>query len=196
MLQVFGRKPENSIYLGDQPYQVRNDCSIGQWKVGDSDLKGKEIEISIIKVSRYFGSLGKAENTLWLQVWFVPAPSCDRLPQNTVCLTYLKSRSVNQFSQKITELMQSGEPALGIFVAGFDKHSNEYGVYYSVTWDWRERQGDEEIKQLELIEAFMKSQPALIDLSATQNMIALDRLSSSEVQALLESRNQKYLQAS
>ena len=85
MLEVFGSRPKDSIYLGDQPYAVRNDCSIAQWKVGDADLKGKEIEISIIKVARYFGSLGKAQDTLWLQVWFIPAPGCDRLPQNTVC---------------------------------------------------------------------------------------------------------------
>lgn len=195
MLSVFGCKPENSIYLGDQPYAVRNDCQIGQWKVGDSGLLGQKIEISIIKVARYFGTLGKAANTLWLQVWFIPAPGCDRLPQNTVCLTYLKSRSISQFSQKITELMQSGEPALGIFMAGFEKHSNEYGTYYSVNWDWRERQGDEEVKQLELIEAFMQTSPALVDLGNTQNLVALDKLSSSEVQTLLESRNQQYLQA-
>lgn len=118
MLQVFGKKPENSIYLGDQPYAIRNDCSLGQWKVGDGDIKGKEIEISIIKVSRYFGTLGKAANTLWLQVWFVP------------------------------------------------------------------------------VEAFMQTSPALVDLANTQNLIALDGLSSTDVQILLESRNQQYLQAS
>jgi len=131
-------------------------------------------------------------------VWFVPAPgdAPGALPQNTVCLTYIKTRSISQFSQKITELMQSGEPALGIFIAGFEKHSNEYGTYFSVNWDWRERQGDEETKQLQLIEVFMQSSPALVDLSNAQNLIALDGLNSVEVQKLLESRNQQYLAAS
>lgn len=82
---IFGSKPANAIFLGDQPYAVRNDCQVGQWKVGDDDLRGNRIEISIIKVARYFGNLGKTQNAFWLQLWFVPAPDCKTLPKNTVC---------------------------------------------------------------------------------------------------------------
>ena len=148
MITVFGTRPKDSIFLPTTPFAVRNDCAIGNWKVGDDDMRGKTIEISIIKVSQHFGSLGKTKNTQWLQIFFVPAPGCDNLPSNTVCLTYLKSRSISQFSQKITELMESGEPALGIFIGSFEKHSNEYGTYYSVKWDWKERKTEPEKKQL------------------------------------------------
>ncbi len=74
---------------------------------------------SSIKVSQFFGTLGKTANSFWLQLWFVPAPGCADLPKNTVCLTYLKKRSIAQFSQKVTQLMESGEPALGIYLQRF-----------------------------------------------------------------------------
>lgn len=188
MIQVFGTKPKDSIYLGDQPYAIRNDCQAGQWKIGDSDFRGKEIEISIIKVARFYGTLGKASDTHWLQIWFVPAPSCRAFPANTVCVTYLKTRSFSQFSQKIAELMANGEPALGIFTAGFDKHSNEYGIYYSVRWNWRDRSGKEEEAQLEQIAAFLQSDPPLFDAAATKKMICIDGLSSTEILALTTDR--------
>ena len=151
MITVFGTRPKDAIFLPTTPFAVRNDCATGQWKVGDDDMRGKTISISIIKAAQFFGSLGKTKNAHWMQIWFVPAPDCKSLPQNTVCVTYLKSRSISTFSQKVTELMESGEPALGIFIGSFEKHSNEYGTYFSVTWDWQERKTDAEKKQLEQI---------------------------------------------
>lgn len=187
MISVFGKRSKDSIWLGDQPYGLRNDCQAGQWKVGDSDFKGKQIEISIIKVSRFFGTISKASNTFWLQVWFVPAPSCTTLPANTVCVTYIKTRSLSQFSAKIAELLGEQDPAEGIFVAGFEKHSSDLGNYYSVRWDWRSRETEEEKQQLEAIAAFLQSEPVLIDLSATKNLICTDHLSAVELTQLIQS---------
>ncbi len=192
MITVFGTRPKDSIFLPTTPFAVRNDCSVGNWKVGDDDFRGNTIEISIIKVSQYFGSLGKTKNAQWLQVFFVPAPGCDNLPSNTVCLTYLKSRSISQFSQKITELMESGEPALGIFIGSFEKHSNEYGNYYSVTWDWRERKTELEKKQLEQIANFLSSKPQLVDLST--NLIPIDGMSPEEVELMIRSAKSEQLE--
>ena len=187
MIQVFGSKPKNSIFLGTEPYALRNDCSVGQWKVGDDDFKGNQIQISIIKVSRYFGSLGKARDKFWLQIWFVPAPDERKLPSNTVCVTYLKTRSISRFSQKIIELMENGEPALGVFAGVFEKHSSELGTYYSVGWGWRERKSEEEFRQLDQIEAFLSGRPSLIDYVGTRDMISLDGLSEGEIQLLIQS---------
>lgn len=191
--EVFGTRPKNSIWLGDQPYAVRNDCQAGQWKVGDDDFRGKEIEVSIIKVARLFGSLGKAQNTFWLQIWFVPAPNCLALPANTVCVTYLKTRSLSQFSQKITELLANGEPAKGIFKGSFQKHSSDLGNYYSVTWDWRDRQTQEERDQLEQIAVFLQTQPVLIDLAATKRLISTEGLSPAEMTQLIQSATTQHL---
>lgn len=193
MINVFGKRPKDSIWLGDQPYAIRNDCQKGQWKVGDDDLRGKQIEISIIKVSRFFGTIGKAMNTFWLQIWFVPAPSCTTLPANTVCVTYLKTRSLSQFSAKIAELLGEQDPAEGIFVAGFEKHSNDLGNYYSVRWDWRSRETEEEEAQLQQIAAFLQTEPVLIDLAATKNLVCTDHLSAAELTQLIQSAATQHL---
>ena len=184
-LQVFGTKPKDSIFLPQIPYSVRNDCQVGQFKVGDEDYRGNSIDISIIKVSQFFGSLGKTSNTQWMQIWFIPAPGCEILPQNTVCVTYIKTRSIAQFSQKITELMASGEPALGIFTASFEKHSGDMGTYYSVVWDWRERSAAAEKKQLETLAAFLDTKPNLIDINTADRLICIDNSTPDEVQLLI-----------
>lgn len=67
-LKVFGTRPKDSIFIPQVPFAVRNDCQVGQWKVGDEDFRGNKIEISIIKVAQYFGSMGKTKNTQWMQV--------------------------------------------------------------------------------------------------------------------------------
>lgn len=190
--KVFGTRTPNSIFLPQVPFTLRNDCRVGQWKVGEEDFRGKDIEISIIKVAQFFGTLGKTTNSFWLQVWFVAAPGCDCLPKNTVCLTYLKKRSIAQFSQKVTELMESGEPALGIFQGSFLKHSGEKGDYYSVAWDWREREVDEEIEQLEQIADFLAASPKLVDLSV--NLIPLDGLSPDEIELIMSSAKAQELE--
>lgn len=164
-INVFGTRPKDTIFFPQVPFNLRNDCKVGQWKVGDEDFRGKQIEISIIKVCQMFGSLGQTKDAHWMQVWFVPAPSAKNLPSNTVCLTYLKKRSIQQFSEKITELMENGEPALGIFVGSFEKHNGDYGTYYSVKWDWRNRKNATEKKQLEQIGDFLATNPKFIDIS-------------------------------
>lgn len=83
--------------------------------------------------------------------------------------------------------MDAGEPGLGIFGGSFTKHSNELGQYYSVRWDWRERNGEAELQQLEHIEAFLQSEPRLIDLVGARQMVAVDRLSQDELELLIES---------
>jgi len=185
-LTVFGVKPTDSIFLPQSPYQVRNDCQIGQWKVGDDDFRGNSIDVSIIRVSRMFGTLGKAVNTQWLQIWFIPAPGEEKLPADTVCVTYIKTRSINSFAQKITELMTSGEPALGVFTASFEKHSGELGTYYSVDWNWRERNTDAEKAQLEKIAQFLQAKPSLIDIGNSA-LICTDGMTSEEIQMLVNS---------
>jgi hypothetical protein len=193
MIQVFGTRPAGAIWLGDQPYPIRNDCQAGQWKVGDDDFRGKEIEISILKIARFFGSLGKARDTFWMQIWFVPAPTCSSLPANTICLTYLKTRSLSQFSAKITELMGEQDPAEGIFRGSFAKHSNDLGNYYSVQWDWRSRNSDQEQEQLQAIADFLQSDPLLVDQVATRGMIPLEGLSAAEITQLIQSASVQQL---
>jgi hypothetical protein len=137
-LLVFGTKPKDSIFNPSQPYAVRLNCQAGQIAVSEDEYLGNSMEISIIGVNHLFGSLGKTKDTDWLQIFFIPAPSCKILPKDTVCVSYIKTRSLSQFTQKITQLMENGEPAEGIFQISFLSHTNEGGnPYKSVKFDWR-----------------------------------------------------------
>jgi len=181
---VFGTRPKDSIFQPQIPFNLRNDCKAGFWKIGEEDFIGREIEISIIKVAQFFGTLGQTADNFWMQVWFVAAPTCTILPQNTVCVTYLKKRSISQFSQKVTQLMENGEPALGLFKGFFQKHNGDKGDYYSVIWDWRER-NETETEQLQQIADFMATKPKLLDMAV--NLIPIDGLPQEELDLLISS---------
>jgi hypothetical protein len=126
-------------------------------------------------------------------VWFIGAPNCTIVPKNTVCLTYLKGRSIAQFSQKVTELMESQEPALGLFKGSFLKHSGEKGDYYSVIWDWRKRETEAEMAQLEHIADFMATNPKLVDLAV--NLVPMDGLTPDEIELLVSSAKAQDLES-
>jgi hypothetical protein len=187
-LTVFGTKPQDAIFLPPQPFAVRLNCQTGQVALTEDEFLGTSLEISIIKVARYFGDLGKTKQTEWLQIFFVPAPTCKILPANTVCVSYIKTRSLSQFAQTITRLMENGEPAEGIFVLSFLSHTNDRGQpYKSVKFDWRERKTTVEKKQLELIAAFMQTKPTLADTNGTREMVCIDALSVTDVQQMMTS---------
>jgi hypothetical protein len=90
--------------------------------------------------------------------------------------------------------MESGEPALGIFQGSFLKHNGDKGDYFSVIWNWRERENDEEIEQLEQIADFMAVNPKLVDLSV--NLIPIDGLSPEEIERLMSSAKSQELESS
>jgi hypothetical protein len=184
---VFGTKPQNAIYLPDAPYSVRLNCQAGQLAVSETELLGTEAEISVIKVSRYFGSLGRTRNAAWMQMFYIPAPSCTVLPSNTVCVSYIKTRSLSALQQTVTRLVGEGiNPAEGIFKISFLRHSNGDRNYASVRFDWRERKGKPEQDQLQQIVAFIESQPQLIDLNGTREMMCVDRMTSLLVQQMAD----------
>lgn len=175
-LQVFGTKPKDSIFLPQSPFAVRFNCQAGQVAIGDDEYLGNSMEISIIAVNQLFGNLGKTKDAEWMQIFYIPAPSCKFLPSNTVCVSYIKTRSLNQFTQTITRLMENGEPAEGIFIISFLSHQNTKGdPYKSVKFDWRPRKTAEEKKQLEQIIGFMQTNPVLGDSNGTREMLPLDQ---------------------
>lgn len=154
-LTVFGSKPKNAIFLPPEPLGVRANCKSGQWTIGSDDFKGNSLEMSIIKCSKMYGKIGMTEE-FWTQIFFIPAPTCKALPSSTVCVTYLKTRSRTQFEETLIQLMENGEPGLGIFKGFFRKHEmttplGQKSEYYSVFWEWRERQSKEENEQLGLL---------------------------------------------
>ena len=194
---VFGTRPDNAICLPDIPYSVRLNCKDGGLFIGGCEPQHRKtnpdqkLEISIIKASKFFGSLGKTENVLWIQLFYIAAPSvtAEILPQNTVCVSYLKKQSIAHLFNKVQEAMNHGDPGFGIFTLGFNKEVGEKGTYYTVDFDWRERQSEEEKQQLELIKTFMIAcGNQLADLEATRDMICVDGWTTEELQNLRSQR--------
>lgn len=168
-LKVFGKLITEQINSFKPPYNVRNNCQVGQWAKSEDDFIGNSLDIAIINTEEFYGKLGKSTGN-WLQIWFVAAPEETKIPKNIVCVTYIKTRSLAQFGQTIIELMSNGEPATGIFTGSFQKHSNDYGNYASVKFDWRERTEDEKA-QLLLIANFLATAPILEDTGLPKTMV-------------------------
>ena len=168
-LKVFGKLITEQINYFKPPYNVRNNCQVGQWAKSEDDFIGNSLDIAIINTEEFYGKLGKSTGN-WLQIWFVAAPEETKIPKNIVCVTYIKTRSLAQFGQTIIELMSNGEPATGIFTGSFQKHSNDYGYYASVKFDWRERTEDEKA-QLLLIANFLATAPILEDTGLPKTMV-------------------------
>jgi hypothetical protein len=194
---VFGTRPDNAICLPDVPYSVRLNCRDGGLFVGGNEAPHRKtnpdqkVEISIIKAAKFFGTLGKTENVLWIQLFYLAAPSVppEVLPKNTVCVSYIKKQSVAHLFNKVQEVMNHGDPGLGIFNLGFNKEVGEKGTYYTVTFDWRERQSDEEKQQLDLIAAFMSTYGnQLIDLEGTRSLTCVNGWTAEQLQAFMQER--------
>ena len=208
---VFGTRLENSIYLPDVPYSVRLNCKDGGLFIGGSEAQHRKtnpndkIDISIIKASKFFGTLGKTENLLWIQLFYIAAPNVplEILPKNTVCVSYIKKQSISHLFNKVQEAMEHGDPGMGIFTLGFNREVGEKATYYSVTFDWRQRQSEEEKQQLDQIATFVSAcGNQLIDLEATRDFTCVDGWTAQQLQALtaqcqeLEgTRNQRSLPA-
>jgi hypothetical protein len=215
-LNVFGAKPANAILIPELPISVRNNCQSGRWTIGDQEY-GSKIAITILKFSKFFGSLGQSNNTLFGQIWFVV--EAGDLPQGVMMVSYIKGRSLSDFNRKVTEIMARGiEPAEGIFVVEFVKHSgskpDDTGVskpinYYSLKWDWYERgakfssTNDPILKQLDagadtaearftyIVDAMQDpaTPSRLIDLEGTKYMMPLDGLPPEQVAQLMALQN-------
>lgn len=178
----FAQLDKDKINFLNPPYSLRNDCQIGQWKVGDSELLGNEIEVSILKVNPAEGKLGKSSGS-WLQVWFVASPNETKLPKKIVCVTYLKTRSASSFSNKLMGILGKDEiPELGFWKLGFEKHSGETGTYYSVKPEWRAAE-EKEVEFLEKVADFNDENIYLYDGNVSNNLIILESNTMEEVQA-------------
>lgn len=192
---VFGTIKKDKINHFTPPYVVRNNCQVGQWTVGD-DILGNTLEIAVFSMASYYGNLGKTKGTNWLQVWFVGMPHEEKLPKNTVCVTYLKGESLTNLGQKaITVMGNDVDPGFGVWSTKFEKKTGTYGNYYTVNFDWRPRKEDE-MSQLELIADFMATNPLLIDPNLPPTMVQLTEDANIEaaqqlIKLIEESKEQK-----
>lgn len=175
---VFGSKAPDALLVPEIPIAVRNNCQSGQWAIGDTDY-GSKCSMTILKFSKFFGDLGKSNQELWGQIWFV-AESGD-LPKGVVMLTYIKTQSLRDFNRLVTEIQSRGiEPATGIFVPSFKKFTNDKGNYYALVWNWEERKDFSIIEQAATVIADPINQGRMIDFEGTKKMQCLDNLTLEE----------------
>ena len=196
-ISVFGTKPENTIVVPELPLAVRNNCKSGKWTIGDKEY-GSRLSMTILKFSKFFGSLGQTQNTLWGQIWFVAESG--ELPKEVVMVTYIKGRSLSDFNRLVASVQARGiEPAEGIFVPEFLKHSgqkpDEAGVlkpidYYSLKWDWLERSEWGSLEQAAAVLSDTHSLSRMIDLENTTDMVCIDNLPPNEMGILLQARTE------
>ena len=202
-LSVFGKKSKNAIVVPELPLSVRNNCQFGKWMLGDREY-GSKLAITILKFGKFFGNLGQTQNTLWGQIWFVAEGG--ELPKDVVMVTYIKGRSLRDFNRLVASVQSRGiEPAEGIFVADFIEHASQKidgdGVsqpilYYSLKWDWIERDDRQRIDRIAKILADKNNLGCLIDLDNTQQMTCLDDLPPQEVAEIVLNRPRRNLEES
>jgi hypothetical protein len=191
-ISVFGTKPENAIVVPELPISAKNNCQAGKWTIGDEEY-GSKLAMTILKFSKFFGSLGQTKHTLWGQIWFVAEGG--ELPHDVVMVTYVKGRSLSDFNRLVASVQARGvEPAEGVFVPDFIKHSgqkpDENGVikpinYYSLKWDWIERSDWEMVEQAAIVLSDPQNLSRMIDLEGTREMVCLDNLPPAEIACLM-----------
>ncbi len=201
-MEVFGTIEDNTIFLPSIPYQVRFNCKDGGIFVGGNEPDHRKtnptdkVEISIIKIGKFFGDLGETKNAVWMQLFFVASPTVkpEILPLNTVCVAYIKNKSISNLNNAVTDVMSKKiEPATGIFIISFNKEVGKKGTYYSINFDWKERKTKAEKDQLPIIQEFWNANHEnLMDLDGTRQMIDTTNLTAQEMSTLI---NQNRLKA-
>ncbi len=100
-------------------------------------------------------------------------------------------QSIAHLFNKVQQVMDHDDPGFGIFTLSFNREVGENGVYYTVDFDWRSRESEEEQQQLDLIAAFMSSyKEQLIDLEGTRDLTCVDGWTAQQLQALTAQRQE------
>lgn len=170
---MFGKFQEDSIYLPeDGPYKTRFNCKMGGIYKDETTRLADECPSILVGCSKFYGSLGKTQNTVWMQILYVPLLTETKIPRNTVCSAYLKNESLTQFGQMVTELQTSGKnPARGVWNWLFKPKQGEDGPYFIVCPTWKPLETPQEIKLYNLCNGFLGTNPQMLDLSTTRDMI-------------------------
>lgn len=149
-LNVFGTKPKGVILCPMIPYNLRNDCQVGQWTTGQGIL-GDKLAMSIIAKYEWYGNLGSTTNADWWQLWFVAERNGTAIPVpfETVMVTYIKTESLGNLNELVTTMMADGsEPAEKVFIPSFVKKSTtlddgKTANYWAITWECRDRTSED-----------------------------------------------------
>lgn len=186
-------KDKNALKYFPNGFNIRNDCKLGCWKIGESSLIQGEIDFCVISLEEYYGYFGDSRATNWLQLWFVCFGGNTEVPENLICNTLIKGLSKKAFGQLCQKLLADTiNPLKGIFSPRFVVHQSSLGAYYSLDWSWKAFEEEDKAFEEKVLE-FLETGIQLKNLDMPDSMVALEGWNNSEViseiNALKEKRN-------
>lgn len=168
------------LLIPEEILKIRNDCQIGQWKIGDEPFT-KEMDFIAIKIRRFIGGLGKTKLARWFQLWMVPMTGSYA---GVLSVTYIKSQSLERLSNKLIQLQAQGNKSTTtIFTSSFEPKNGELGRYFILNFDVRDPKNEEQhvVEDITTIDESM-----LWDPDSTEHMICVDGLTGSDKQMIYE----------
>lgn len=138
---------EGIIYTPGHPRPYRADCKAGVFKIGDNNVKGRELAMEVLSYRTFEAELFNYPRQSWLEMFFVDA-------ENTLSHTLFKGLSIDSFIMLYTELsVKKRGIGEGIVTGKMEKRSGKEGDYYVVEFTWRENNA-ERVRELK---TFMES---------------------------------------
>lgn len=129
------------VHFPGSPRQYRADCKAGIFKIGETDMLGKSIQMEVLAYHSFNAELFNYQYQQWLEVFFVDK-------DNTVSQILFKTESIANFLELMRKLAAINRP-LGsqIVTVKTAKRSNDNGTYYVVEFE-RNNNKVERSKQL------------------------------------------------
>lgn len=163
---MFLRNGQGIQLFGDG-LKVRNDCKAGKWKLGDDNFLKGDLDMIILQVDRFRGSIADGPIHSWLRLWFlVASTSTVNLPKKVVCSTLIKTTSLENLTNLFMLNLDRGEPFViqPRFISKATTKNGQAVNYYILDFDSRNLTEDEIDLMIE-VDEFMKGK-LLIDTSS------------------------------
>lgn len=123
---------EGIIYTPGHPRPYRADCKAGVFKIGENNVKGREMAMEVLSYRTFEAELFNYPRQSWLEMFFVDA-------ENTLSHTLFKGFSIDSFIMLYTELsVKKRGIGEGVVMGKMEKRSGKEGDYFVVEFSWRE----------------------------------------------------------
>ncbi|TAE23035.1 MAG: hypothetical protein EAZ92_15125 [Candidatus Kapaibacterium sp.] len=125
-------KQEGIIYTAGHPRQYRADCKAGQFKIGESTMKGREMPMEVISYRTFEAELFNYPRQAWLEMFFVDA-------ENALSHILFKGISIENFITLYTDiLIKRRSVGESITTGRLEKRTGREGDYYLVEFAWKD----------------------------------------------------------
>jgi hypothetical protein len=125
-------KQDGIIYTAGHPRQYRADCKAGQFKIGESTMKGRELAMEILSYRTFDAELFNYPRQSWLEMFFVDT-------ENALAHILFKGVSIDNFITLYTDiLIKRRSVGEGITTGRMEKRTGREGDYFVVEFAWKE----------------------------------------------------------